>query len=455
MTPTIQFEPTLTTPDAVAPSLAGASALDRYRQRDGARRPIGSLPPETFPASAQSARAEAVALEGFGVSLPCQRPIRVARRHVSGGEDEVLVRCGTRRQRLCPSCAALYAGDSKRILREGLSMLAATGDRLVFVTATAPSFGRVHHVPNPPPHRLGAGQRKRWAVAARRRCGCGQVHSQADEALRGVPIDPETYEYGAQTTWNRAFGRLWSRSMDDLSRRVGARVAYAAVVEHSARGAVHAHALLRLPASFDLAVYRDTVRGERSAAVEAVFAGAGTTEDGLRHAWGPQVMADILSDDSAMRRTAGYVAKLLGYVSKDLSSDATGRAWSEGRSAHQAALDSVAEDLPCSDACATASEVSGRTCGGRAHRDRGFRGYAMRRSRSWSVVTLTRLRQERRIHAGGAPMIGPSPYRYAFVGVEWRGDWVAWRARAARLLDHAEAVEDAAVASLFGGRPAP
>lgn len=91
-------------------------------------------------------------LDGCG----CVHPVRLSGMTMAhdpdSGETEVVctsadqptgflaVRCGTRRESLCPTCSALYARDARRIIVEGLE----DGHPAVFATMTAPSFGAVH-----------------------------------------------------------------------------------------------------------------------------------------------------------------------------------------------------------------------------------------------------------------------------------------------------------------------
>jgi hypothetical protein len=104
--------------------------------------------------------AELVAQAGY-----CHHPVRLAGRvehadrqtgevrtvYDSGREpDGVLLKaCGTRRESRCPSCAATYRADAYQLLAAGLKggkgvPETIAGHPRLFVTFTAPSFGRVH-----------------------------------------------------------------------------------------------------------------------------------------------------------------------------------------------------------------------------------------------------------------------------------------------------------------------
>jgi Replication initiator protein, pSAM2 len=97
----------------------------------------------------------------------CSRPVRLAGHVVvvdaETGEREVvyssmrepegvlLKACGTRRATLCGSCAEVYRGDARQLVRAGLNGGKGVPVEIslrpaVFATLTAPSFGAVHRV---------------------------------------------------------------------------------------------------------------------------------------------------------------------------------------------------------------------------------------------------------------------------------------------------------------------
>jgi hypothetical protein len=103
---------------------------------------------------------ELVAQAGY-----CHHPIRLAGRveHADRTTGEVrtvydsdrepdgvlLKACGTRRESRCPSCAATYRADAYQLLAAGLKGGKGVPESVaehprLFVTFTAPSFGRVH-----------------------------------------------------------------------------------------------------------------------------------------------------------------------------------------------------------------------------------------------------------------------------------------------------------------------
>jgi Replication initiator protein, pSAM2 len=180
---------------------------------------------------------ELVAQAGY-----CHHPIRFAGRvehadrqtgevrtvYDTGREpDGVLLKaCGTRRESRCPSCAATYRADAYQLLAAGLKggkgvpETVAIHPRL-FVTFTAPSFGRVHSrkaqgrlVLPCHPHRQGA--RCPHGV----RAGCWHRHDENDSRL-GEPLCPACYDAQAQVLWNGLAPELWRRTTIALHRALG------------------------------------------------------------------------------------------------------------------------------------------------------------------------------------------------------------------------------------------
>jgi hypothetical protein len=179
----------------------------------------------------------------------------------------LLKACGNRRVSVCPSCSVTYQADSFQLLAAGLRggkgvpETVAVHPRL-FVTFTAPSFGRVHTRKAQgrlvfPCHPYRQGQR----CSHGRRVGCWERHDEDDPRV-GEPLCGRCYQAGAQVLWNALAGRLWSRTTiyvyrtlaqlagvteGELRRQV--RISFAKVAEYQKRGAVHFHAIIRLDAA--------------------------------------------------------------------------------------------------------------------------------------------------------------------------------------------------------------
>jgi hypothetical protein len=123
------------------------------------------------------------------------------------------------------------------------------GHPRLFVTFTAPSFGRVHTGRAQgllvfPCHPYRQGQR----CPHGRRLGCWHRHDPNDPRL-GEPLCSRCYQAGAQVLWNALAGRLWSRTTiyvyRALAQLVGVteaelrglvRVSFAKVAEYQRRG---------------------------------------------------------------------------------------------------------------------------------------------------------------------------------------------------------------------------
>src|SRR6185312_208628 len=158
------------------------------------------------------------------IARGCTRPIKTT--------TGVWVRCGSRVKSKCESCAELYRGDWAAIARSGIFDGPVENFRFYLLTLTAPSFGQVHRVP-------------RADDARGAKCGCGVQHSATDAGLRGVPLDPSTYDYAGQVSWNRDAGLLWDRTRRRIRDRWDS-VEYFIVREWQDRGVLHVHELLRI-----------------------------------------------------------------------------------------------------------------------------------------------------------------------------------------------------------------
>jgi hypothetical protein len=261
--------------------------------------------------------------------------------------DGVLLKaCGTRRESRCPSCAATYRADAYQLLAAGLRggkgvPESVAGHPRLFVTFTAPSFGRVHSrkaqgrlVLPCHPYRQGA------HCPHGTRDGCWHRHDEDDPRL-GEPLCPSCYDAQAQVLWNALAPELWRRTTIAVHRAVGrlvglqegelrrlVRISYAKVAEFQRRGAIHFHAVLRLdaatdcrcsdcllppPEPFGAALLEEALK----AAVPAVRVPCPPLEDGgpERYArWGEQLdVRNITRDGEAgelsAEQVAGYIAK--------------------------------------------------------------------------------------------------------------------------------------------------
>ena len=159
-----------------------------------------------------------------GSSTPTGRPARSAGvRHGREPDGVLLKACGTRRESRCPSCAATYRADAYQLLAAGLKggkgvpETVAEHPRL-FVTFTAPSFGRVHTRKAQgrlvlPCHPYRQGARCPHGI----RDGCWHRHDEDDPRL-GEPLCPSCYDAEAQVLWNALAPELWRRTTIAVQR---------------------------------------------------------------------------------------------------------------------------------------------------------------------------------------------------------------------------------------------
>jgi hypothetical protein len=295
----------------------------------------------------------------------------------------------------------------------------------LFVTFTAPSFGRVHSRKAQgrlvlPCHPYRQGARCPHGV----RDGCWHRHDEDDPRL-GEPLCPACYDAEAQVLWNALAPELWRRTTIALHRVLGrlvgldeaklrrlVRVSYAKVAEFQRRGAIHFHAVIRLdaatacrcsgclaqpPAGFTPELLEDALRQ----AVPAVRVPCPALEDGGpdRYArWGEQLdVRNITRHDEAGELSAEQVAS---YIAKYATKATEG---------FGAGLDRrlTGDDVEHLDGLPAHVAELVRACwelGGRSEVDRlrlrpwahmlGFRGHWSTKSRRYST-TMTVLRQAR------------------------------------------------------------
>lgn len=248
----------------------------------------------------------------------------------------VHVPCGNRRASVCPACSRVYARDTFEVIRSGVTGGKTVPEQvadnpLLFVTLTAPSFGRVH----------------RENTTARM---CPR-HGPAAETAPGSPTCPACYDYTTHVIWQWWAPELWRRFTIRITRLLAAHlgvapsalgkrasIQFAKVAEYQTRGAIHFHALIRLDGPRTSTGFEPApvaINGEDFAAlvaravpqVEYTAPPAFEGDPGRLLRFGAQhdvrlVRAGRRSDDPDApllpEQVAGYVAK---YVTKSLADD--------------------------------------------------------------------------------------------------------------------------------------
>ena len=333
--------------------------------------------------------------------------------------ERLPVRCRNRRASRCPACSYQYAGDTFHLVRAGLiggkgvPGLVAARPR-VFVTLTAPGFGRVHRAGKC--HRRRSGLCEHGAPA-----GCGQVHDDADPQV-GQALCPGCYDYVGHVLWNAHAGRLWKAFGDNVYHhlaQVGGvdrsavrrllRVSAVKVAEFQRRGAVHFHAVVRLdgphgpgsgpPGWATVGALLDVVR--TAAAAVALSAPPSTAYGTRRLVFGEQLEAHLLSGtdgaDLTDGRIAGYLAK---YVTKSVTDAGTldRRITSATQVRALRASDHVRALVGTCWRLGSLPELQHLRLRAWAHM-LGYRGWCVTKTRAYST-TYGALRAERAAHTG-------------------------------------------------------
>lgn len=302
--------------------------------------------------------------EGLTSRGVCEAPILVYR----DGTAQY-VRCSSNDSRACEACAAMFKGDVKRVIgsgcraseRDGVTADDLAGFRWYFWTLTAGSFGRTH-----------------WEGV---NCFCGRQHERGS-GWAGVALDPRAYDYAGQVAWNNRLGRLWNRTTSRLALDLP-DVEHASVREWQARGALHVHALVRVPAWVP--------DGE----VRAALATAGRSSY-YGFEWGAQQDVRLIAGDDSLAHGVRYLAKALTYTVKSVADDHRPSADAvPARVEHFRAMDRAARFFTCMH------KSCGVGCPSTAHKRLGFGGHRFAKSKGWSLAGLTRtaLKEERRAWA--------------------------------------------------------
>jgi hypothetical protein len=385
--------------------------------------------------------AELVAQAGY-----CHHPIRLAGRieqvDQHSGEvrtvydserepDGVLLKaCGTRRESRCPTCAATYRADAYQLLAAGLKGGKGVPETVdahprLFVTFTAPSFGKVHTREAKgrlvlPCHPFRQGAR----CPHGNRAGCWHRHAEDDPRL-GEPLCAACYDAEAQVLWNALAPELWRRTTialhRALAREVGVgeaelrrlvHISYAKVAEFQRRGAIHFHAAIRLdaatacrcpkcllppPEPFGADMLQDAIK----AAVPAVRVPCPPVDGGPeRYArWGTQLDVHNIttSDDRAgelsAEQVAGYIAKYATKATESFGSGLDRRLSADDLECLDKLPAHVAELVRAAWALGGRPELEGLRLRAWAHM-LGFRGHWSTKSRRYST-TFTVLRRAR------------------------------------------------------------
>ena len=251
----------------------------------------------------------------------CSSPVELRGRDGQGRSVKILTRCKNRRASVCPSCSALYSGDTWQLVHQGISPRDSElldGRPMVFATLTAPGFGAVHTASRDGGRcRSGSARRCQHGVSLR----CLVAHQPGDLRL-GEPLCPDCYDYLGHVLFTWHAPQLWHRFTVSLRRLVrqhdrSARVSYVKVVELQRRGVPHFHAVIRLDDSTLSATELTAIVHQAAASVRLDVPGFGgelvTLRFGSQTDVQPLLIAVGEGDD---RRVASYLAK---YVTKSVS----------------------------------------------------------------------------------------------------------------------------------------
>ena len=365
----------------------------------------------------------------------CAHPIRLRGEavHLTTGEvrpSSLRIACKDRRAVVCSACSYLYKADAWILVASGLAGGKGVPEDVrehprLFVTLTAPSFGRVHR-------RTASG---RCHDTATGNCThgvpviCAEHHAD-DCPILGSPLCQACFDYEGAVMWNAQVARLWNRTIQQLRRELrGDRrlsrgelrslttLSYLKVAEFQKRGLVHLHVLLRADGSGDR--YLSPPEWLSSPVVlEAVHRAVRHVSwigvDGQAVSWGSQV--DVIVLDA----TASDQLKIASYASKYAvkttdGSLARARRFTSRRAIEEAIVSEHHRRLALA-AWDLGGKISHSGLNLRAHAHAfGYRGQLITKSTGYST-TFRELRKARADFTRPANEVEPIEGTYAYDG---------------------------------------
>lgn len=283
--------------------------------------------------------------------------------------------CGSRLVSVCPHCAYLYRGDwlvinySGCLSGKNLPAEALEGYIFYFLTLTAPSFGAVHYVPK---------DHDKLKI-----CGCGKTHTPEDLGFKGVPLDPDSYDYAGQVAWNKSAASLWGNTYRALREKYPS-LDFFKVWEWQARGALHLHAVLRVKQS----------EGTKPEKITEIA----LNQHSHGHGWGEKSLCEPVKDSTEREKRTKYTGKYVSYSAKSWGQFLISQQYDPTLiNEHYRRLDKAAKELVCPKC------VEGVTCTAACHANFGATSRVISNSRKskdtpgWSLNGTNRkvLKQKR------------------------------------------------------------
>lgn len=259
------------------------------------------------------------------------------------------VPCKTRHKSRCESCAWLYQGDAYQLIVAGLrggkdTPDAVSGHPALFVTLTAPSFGKVHSQRRDEKRQnqvniCHRGDAEKTCIHGNK-TACFIRHSDNDHKL-GTPLCTRCFDYETAVLWNNSCSELWRRTRIQLDRAIAnmlrvprskltdhLRTQYVKVAEFQKRGLVHFHIAMRVdgPTPEDEAPISELqLRQAIETSIKQVKV---RLSNGKRARWGTQFKLIAITpdeespDENPRRLSRGQVAGYLGkYATKAADGD--------------------------------------------------------------------------------------------------------------------------------------
>lgn len=185
----------------------------------------------------------------------CSRPIVLDKINVANGEKSLMViPCGSANALKCKSCAD---HEARTRTRQAMCGLEQDDTQSLFLTLTAPSFGKVHRASWSVKDEWRATRNglegdalrlhKMEVMRKKKPCACGKFHEHTYDRI-GVPVDE--YDYAGEIIWNETLPFLMKsavRRLKYIATGLGIAkddLSMFGVYERQKRGSLHVHMLI-------------------------------------------------------------------------------------------------------------------------------------------------------------------------------------------------------------------
>jgi hypothetical protein len=226
--------------------------------------------------------------------------------------------CGNRRHSRCVSCSETYGRDAWQVINSGL---ADPHQAAMFITLTAPGMGYLLKAPYKVKKKTDAWPYVMAEHHIQGSCHCKHFHAAGDSRI-GAPLRVSAFDYRRAVSWNNHSSELYADFMRRWRKLAKGTPAYLRCAEHSSRGLIHYHLVVR--------GYWNRQHILKALTEARAYAGVKADENGRMksyeycHKFGDNYEITLMpkGDVNSRRRVSNYLSK---YLTKGISTEPQGK----------------------------------------------------------------------------------------------------------------------------------